>query len=120
MKLTQKVYETKAEKDQDFWAGVRLFFFVNAILIALGLVMFSIGIVVVKPIYPSESARLVKVIETAIGLLALPANIGTLIYTAFTRRWVALGFLSVLGALLFVVVCSWVFIANVCFNLRPG
>ena len=89
MKLEKKEYTTRAEKQKDFAIGVGLFLCINLILALLIYISYN---------YSSVSAILAS-IRLCLSILALPINLGLLIYFSLTRGWIALG-MSVIFAVL--------------------
>ncbi len=100
MKLEHKTYHTRAEKIIDFVVGFFGWYVINL----FGL--FVVGIV-------EYELSLGPACGSILGLFSLLANVGGLIYFAFTRKWIALGVLVAFSSVFLLILC---FIAT-CFAM---
>jgi hypothetical protein len=107
MPLTRKVYATRNEKIIDFAIGFVGWFFVNGVLYACLVSLYSR-----LPTTDSQGNI------AALMLLALPLllNVGLLVLLAFTRRWIAFGALAAFGLLLLGGLVLGLLAYAVCFS----
>lgn len=109
MKLARKVYEKKGEKQADFIGGIAILIGENVLLFVIRLIVLSIVAIA------SSNSEVVNTVFIIFGIIAMLTNIGTLIYMALTRHWVALGMLTGLTvAFVLVAVCGWLVTSATC------
>src|SRR5690349_10958 len=106
MKLERKVYTTRNEKVLDFVLGFAGWFLVNGLL-------YGCSILLIQAL-PSDSPDSLPAL--LLGILTLLANIGALIFFAFTRRWIALGILAAFALVLVGVLLLGLVFYVICFN----
>jgi len=107
--LAKKVYETKAEKRTDFIIGFVGFFILNVII---GVVIMFLAWVISELGLSNDLAALFGLILYCFPLLV---NIGLILYTGFTRSWIALGMLAAFGALFVLTIIAGIFLTVACF-----
>jgi len=97
--FTRKVYASDQEKRRDFWTGFVGWLIGNGLLFCL----YSSALNAV-----SRQNAIGTGPDTLLGIAVLPlvANVGALIYYAFTRSRVALGMLAAFGVTLALGLCG--------------
>jgi hypothetical protein len=113
MKLTKKEYTSREEKKKDFFIGVGVFIGLNVLLSVLQvLVMMALTYL---PLPSGDE----QAISLGFSCLAYPlqilANIGVIIYFAFTRNWIALGMLGTFAFLILLALVAGVILSVICF-----
>lgn len=112
MKLTKKIYATRAEKRRDLALGVGVFFGLNFLLFSITTLVFLL----VPWSGNSETEILFQLISLNLSIaLPLLINSGAIVYFALTRTWIALGMIATIGSLIGLTLLLGIILSVACF-----
>jgi hypothetical protein len=69
---------------------------------------------------PGLASDIVGAVYLGLSCLVMLLNIGTIIYFAFTRYWIALGELAAFGLVLVLTLCAALLFGAACFAILAG
>jgi len=121
MKRTE--YTTRSQKVLHFLAGFFGWYLVNGLLWFLLVVAGGTGSVAIQGllldagIAPGLAADIFAAANLACSCLVLLLNLGTMIYFAFNRYWIALGELAAFSSVLLLTLCAALIFGAACFAI---
>jgi hypothetical protein len=121
MKRTE--YTTTSQKFLHFLAGFLGWFIVNGLLWLLLAVAGGTGSVAIQGLLleagvaPGLAADIFAAANLACSCLVLLLNLGTMIYFATNRYWIALGELAAFGTSLLLTLCAALLFGAACFAI---